>query len=42
MLDDLRKIYHDNGSSDDNNIENTLTEVNQKKRFNYNAWAMLR
>ncbi|ORE19348.1 hypothetical protein BCV71DRAFT_254909 [Rhizopus microsporus] len=32
MLDDLRKICHYNGSSDDNVIKSILTEVNQKKR----------
>ncbi|KAL4211451.1 hypothetical protein AB4K20DRAFT_1897179, partial [Rhizopus microsporus] len=36
MLDDLRKICHYNGSSDDNVIKSILTEVNQKKRFNCN------
>lgn len=39
LLGDLRKIYHDNSSSTENDIENILTEVNQKKKFNYNAWA---
>ncbi|KAI7894283.1 uncharacterized protein EV154DRAFT_560511 [Mucor mucedo] len=39
LLDDLRKIYYDNNSSTDNDIENILTEVNQTKKFNYNAWA---
>jgi hypothetical protein len=38
MLDDLRKIYHDHSSSDENDIESILTEVNQKKRLSYNAW----
>ncbi|PHZ07986.1 uncharacterized protein RHIMIDRAFT_82151 [Rhizopus microsporus ATCC 52813] len=38
MLDNLRKIYHDNSSSVANDIENILTEVNQKKKLNYNAW----
>ncbi|KAG0748257.1 hypothetical protein G6F57_004418 [Rhizopus arrhizus] len=38
MLDDLRKIYHDHNSSDENDIENILTKVNQKKRLSYNAW----
>ncbi|CAO3702507.1 unnamed protein product [Rhizopus stolonifer] len=39
MLIDLRKIYHDNNSSDENDIENILTKANQKKeRLNYNAW----
>jgi hypothetical protein len=38
-LGDLRKIYHDNSSSAENDIENILTEVNQKKKFNYNAWV---
>ncbi|KAG2193258.1 hypothetical protein INT46_002625 [Mucor plumbeus] len=39
LLGDLRKIYHDNRSSTENDVENILTEVNQKKKFNYNAWA---
>ncbi|KAG1456727.1 hypothetical protein G6F55_006340 [Rhizopus delemar] len=38
MLDDLRKIYHDNSCSVENDIENILTEANQKKKLNYNAW----
>ncbi|CEP10631.1 hypothetical protein [Parasitella parasitica] len=39
LLGDLRKIYHDNSFSTVNDIENILTEVNQKKKFNYNAWT---
>ncbi|KAI9024299.1 hypothetical protein CLU79DRAFT_844944 [Phycomyces nitens] len=39
LLGDLRKIYHDNSSSTENDIENILTEANQKKKFNYNAWV---
>ncbi|CAO3687951.1 unnamed protein product [Rhizopus microsporus] len=39
LLGDLLKIYHDNISSAENDIENILTEVNQKKKLNYNAWA---
>lgn len=39
MLDNLRKIYHNNSSSVENDIENILTEANQKKRLNYNAWV---
>ena len=38
-MDDLRKIYHDNSSSVENDIENILTEVNQKKKLKYNAWV---
>ena len=38
LLGDLLKIYHDNISSAENDIENILTEVNQKKKLNYNAW----
>lgn len=38
-MGDLHKIYDDNSSSTKNEIENILTEANQKKKFNYNAWV---
>ncbi|KAI8986949.1 hypothetical protein BDB01DRAFT_834041 [Pilobolus umbonatus] len=39
LLGELRKIYHDNSSSAENDIENILTEANPKKKFDYNAWV---